>query len=263
MRASVGSRLVVGIFLLALVLVTLQDGALAQTSSGATLTVLRGTAAVRKADGTPLSRAPSGMTIGVGDQVATLANASALITFFDGSELELGADTALIVQEMAGQGGRTTITVQSVFGATIHRVVTLTDPSSSYRVEAGGTVALVRGTTFAHYNDPSTGDVTVAVSVGRVNFPTASQTVNAGESSTSTSRGDVQTGSFSPGTPLFQVVTNPVTQSSPSGGQNPGQTTGNLGVPEHQNRGAVGDDSEPQPPPAPPSRSLTPGPPGP
>ena len=36
------------------------------------VTVLRGAAAVRKSDGTPLSPAPSGLTIGVGDQVSTL-----------------------------------------------------------------------------------------------------------------------------------------------------------------------------------------------
>ena len=52
-----------------------------------------------------------------------------------------------------------------------------------------------------------------------------------------------------PGTPLFQVVTNPVTGSNPSGSQNPGLTTGNLGVPESANRGIAGDDSLPRPQP--------------
>ena len=102
---------------------------------------------------------------------SSLERSGALITFFDGSELELGADTSLIVQEMAQQGSQTTITIQSVFGATVHRVVTLTDASSSYRVEAGGSVALVRGTVFAHYYDPATGDITVAVSDSEVEFP--------------------------------------------------------------------------------------------
>lgn len=136
MNARALARTVVGIVLLAALVAVFWEGRplQAQTASGATLTVLRGAAAVRKADGTPLSPAPSGLTIGVGDQVSSLASSSALVTFFDGSELELGADTSLTVQEMAGQGGRTTISVQSVFGATIHRVVTLTDPGSSSRI---------------------------------------------------------------------------------------------------------------------------------
>src|SRR3954470_13295241 len=55
----------------------------AQTFFGATLTVLRGTAAVLRADGTPISPAASGLTLGPGDQVATLARSSALVTFFE------------------------------------------------------------------------------------------------------------------------------------------------------------------------------------
>ena len=183
MNARVFARLVTGIVLLALVLAVFLEGQplLAQTATGATLTVLRGAAAVRKADGTPLSPAPTGLTIGVGDQVASLANSSALITFFDGSELELGADTALIIQEMASQGGRTTIAVQSVFGATLHRVVTLTDPNSTYRVEAGGTVASSVGptsrTTTTHPPATSRSRSRLARSTSRP----PRQTVNAGE----------------------------------------------------------------------------------
>src|SRR5688572_23913964 len=59
------ARVVVGIVLLVALLAVFWEGQplQAQTTSGATLTVLRGAAAVRKADGTPLSPAPSGLTI--------------------------------------------------------------------------------------------------------------------------------------------------------------------------------------------------------
>src|SRR5215212_8789177 len=134
----------------------------AQVRQGATLTVLRGAVSVLRGDGTPVAPAASGITVGPGDQVATAGRASALVTFFDGSEVELGSDTTIIVHELSSQGGQNTITLESAFGSTVHRVVTLTDAGSSYRVEAGGSVALVRGTVFGHHYDPSTGDVTVA-----------------------------------------------------------------------------------------------------
>src|SRR3954467_10679837 len=76
----------------------------AQAFFGATLTVLRGSAAVQRADGTPLSPATSGLTLSAGDQVATLNRSSVLVTFFEGSELELGADTTIILRDLAKDG---------------------------------------------------------------------------------------------------------------------------------------------------------------
>src|SRR5215208_2219540 len=97
-------------------------GAPAPQGTNATLTVLRGTTAIRTASGSPVSPAPSGMTVGEGDQVATLARSSALVTFFDGTEIELGADTTIVVRELASQGSRSTITLESVVGTTVHHV---------------------------------------------------------------------------------------------------------------------------------------------
>src|SRR4051812_15380763 len=99
-REASGSLLRVTVLATVLVaLIGLSIGALTDLHAqaiGATLTVLRGTTAVQRADRTPLSPATSGLLLNIGDQVATLANASALVTFFDGSEVELGADTTII-----------------------------------------------------------------------------------------------------------------------------------------------------------------------
>jgi hypothetical protein len=62
----------------------------AQVVVGASLTVLRGSVGVLRSDGTPISPAASGLALGPGDQIATLGRSSALVTFFEGSELELG-----------------------------------------------------------------------------------------------------------------------------------------------------------------------------
>jgi hypothetical protein len=132
-----------------------------QVAAGATLTVLRGTVSVVRGDGSALSPASSGLAVGVGDRVATVGAASALVTFFDGSEVELGGDTTISIQEMSsGPGGQVSIGIENVLGSTINRVATLANPGSSYRVTAGGSVALVRGTVFGHRHEAS-GSVTV------------------------------------------------------------------------------------------------------
>ena len=56
----------------------------------------------------PDHRLLNGQTLGVGDQVATLTGGLALVTFFDGSEVELGAETTVIIREMDQRGGTTT-----------------------------------------------------------------------------------------------------------------------------------------------------------
>ena len=240
-----------GVFLAALVSSSTAalTGTLFAQTSGATLTVLRGTVAVRRADGTPISPAVTGLVLSSGDQVATLASGSALVTFFDGSEVELGGETTIIIRAMIQQGSTTTITIESVVGTTLHRVVTLTDPSSSYRVEAGGTVALVRGTIFAQHIDTS-GDVTVAVGDGIVNFPQAGRPLRRGEKRTSTSRGDVVDGKFDPSTSLFTTVVEPVSSGNPIGTDNPGLGTGSFTVPQQQSAQVQNDDPVQKPGPA-------------
>ena len=205
----------------------------AQIAVGATLTVLRGNVGVLRSDGSPISPASSGLTLGRGDQVATVGRSSALLTFFEGSELELGGDTTIIIRELAQEGQRTTIAIQSVVGTILNRVVTLTDPGSTYRVEAGGTVALVRGTVFGHHLDPA-GDITVAVGDGDVEYPASGSALRRGEKRTVTSRGDVVTSSFDPSRSLFTVVTEPAASGNPSGTDNPGIGTGSFSAPQQQ-----------------------------
>ena len=86
---------------------------------------------------------------------------------------------------------------------------------STYRVEAGGSVALVRGTVFGHYHDRATGDVTVAVSESEVEFPFAGLILRKGERRTYTSRGDIRTDGFDSFGSLFGAISNPVTSSNP------------------------------------------------
>ena len=149
----------------ALLVVAVPRTVTAQVQQGATMTVLRGQVAVVRGDGSAVQPAPSGTTVNVGDEIRTLSQGGALVTFFSGTEIEMGEDTALKVDQIERSGDRINVSLSQAFGASIHRVQTLTATDSTYRVEAGGAVALVRGTTFAIVGPfpSSVGDLVVLV----------------------------------------------------------------------------------------------------
>ncbi|MCC6173804.1 MAG: FecR domain-containing protein [Chloroflexi bacterium] len=140
-------RLMVALVLLLPVLVKPLP-TLAQVQEGATMTVLRGQVAVIHADGSAVQPAPSGTIVNAGDEIRTLSQTGALITFFAGTEIEMGSDTILVVERVTQQGTKVDISLKQVLGMTLNRVQTLSDPTSSYRIDAGGATAVVRGTTF-------------------------------------------------------------------------------------------------------------------
>jgi hypothetical protein len=123
----------------------------AQVQSGATMTVLRGQVAVVRGDGSSIQPAPSGTLVNAGDEIRTLTQSGATITFFVGTEIEMGEQTTLLVERAERDGDRVDISLTQVFGVSLHRMQALTDPGSSYRVEVGGAVAVVRGTEMLLY----------------------------------------------------------------------------------------------------------------
>ena len=125
------------------------SAASAQVQQGATLTVLRGQVAIIRSNGTALQPAPSGSTVDVGDEIRTISKAGALITFFSGTEIEMSDDTVLVVDQLSRTGDKIDVSLKQVLGATVNRVQTVAGSGSTYQIQAGGAVALVRGTTFA------------------------------------------------------------------------------------------------------------------
>jgi len=169
------------------------SAALGQISFGATLTVMRGPVSVVRGDGSAVSPAQSGITLEAGDRVATIGKASALVTFFDGSEVELGADTTIAILDASGGNGNfVSIIIETILGSTVHKVATLTNPGSTYKIVAGGTVTDVRGTTIGNSVDGQ-GNVTAYLvdSQGRVTFPNPGTTLSNGEACTATTNGDL------------------------------------------------------------------------
>jgi hypothetical protein len=137
----------------------------AQVEEGATMTVLRGQVAVVHPDGSAIQPAPSGTIVNVGDEIRTLGNTGALITFFVGTEIELAENTVIAIQQVSRQGDRIDVSLRQVLGATINRVQTVSGSGSTYRIDVGGAVAVVRGTTFAVIGPITTsvGDIVILV----------------------------------------------------------------------------------------------------
>ena len=93
--------------------------------------------------------AASGMKIWTGDSLKTGSDGYALITFFDGSVMEVEAESEISVEELsAASGGSTTVRISQVLGNTINRVENLVDSSSTYEVETLAGSAVVRGTIY-------------------------------------------------------------------------------------------------------------------
>src|SRR4051794_20213525 len=137
------SRLCLAMLMALLALLSSLSPALtyAQVQDGATLTVLRGQVAVVGTDGSAVQPAPSGTVVRSGDEIRTLTKTGALITFFAGTEIEMGEDTILAVDQVSKNGTKIDISLKQILGTTLNRVQSLTDPTSSYRIDAGGATA--------------------------------------------------------------------------------------------------------------------------
>jgi hypothetical protein len=200
-----------------------------QVDEGATLTVLRGTVALTRSDGSALQPATTGTVVHAGDRIATVGPAGALITFFVGAEIEMGADTTIAIQDIRGNSsGVIDVTIENVLGSTVHRVATLTNAGSSYRVVAGGTVALVRGTTFGHRHSAD-GTVTMFLTEasGDVFFPTETNRIYPGEACMYTPRGDLQcVNAASRRGDIWNVLAEGDKAGETNGNFNPGTSTG-------------------------------------
>lgn len=141
----------------------------ASSASEATIvSIARGEVLVMKAGTTAWNKASPGMTLEEGDRIKTGADSDAVITFFEGSIVELEADTEVTVAELniAEDTGSTTIKLWQQIGKTRSRVEKLVDPASRYEVETPAGAALVRGT-WVDVRVDEVGDTTVYVPRGQ------------------------------------------------------------------------------------------------
>jgi uncharacterized repeat protein (TIGR01451 family) len=110
------------------------------------MSMTEGNVFVKKAGTSNWITAQVRMSLVPGDVVKSGNSSGAEITFFDGSTIELEADTELEVVSLAiSSTGSKTIGLKQSLGTTISRVNKLVDSASSYEIETPACVAAVRG----------------------------------------------------------------------------------------------------------------------
>jgi hypothetical protein len=116
-------------------------------SEPTTISVVSGEVFVMKAGVDTWSKASPGMTLEAGDRIKTGSGSNALITFFEGSTIELEADTEIGVTDLgiAEGTGSTAIKLHQEIGKTTNRVKKLVGPASTYEIETPDGAAVVRG----------------------------------------------------------------------------------------------------------------------
>jgi hypothetical protein len=185
--------------LLASVLHAPTPTALSQVRPGASLTVVRGMVAVTRPDGTAIFPAGTGLTLAVGDIVGTLERTRAILTFFSGSEVELGSNTTIVIRRLDRDLlDQANVTVEHLSGSTLIRAPTEDGPNPGVRILGNGTVAVVRAGEIGHGVDPTSNNVTVACVEGAwrcsrdsVTFPNETTFLVGQTSLTVTGAGDL------------------------------------------------------------------------
>jgi len=118
-------------------------------ASQCTLTVLSGAVNIRTPEATAASPGINGMTLDAGTTVSTSEGGSAVLTFFEGSELQLEGSTTVVITEVSeADNGAIAITLTQLAGDTWSHVTKMIDRYSRYEIHTPSAVALVRGTRF-------------------------------------------------------------------------------------------------------------------
>ena len=139
-----------------------------RTAAGAstTLTIISGAVSLRAAGG-DFGAAADGAILSVGDTVRTGSDARAVLTYFEGTTVELEPSSELTIDAAsAGTDGSTVLLMTQNIGRTWHVVSHLLTGNSKYEVRTPASTASVRGTQF---EVAVTADATtVTTSEGRV-----------------------------------------------------------------------------------------------
>jgi len=113
-----------------------------------TVTVLDGSVLVSHAGGqfAPIS---DGDVVAGGDTIRTAAASHGVLTFFDGTTVELEPETEITIDDLrASASGDKIVAISQVIGRTWHVVTHLVSPNSRYDVNTPTATAIVRGTAF-------------------------------------------------------------------------------------------------------------------
>jgi hypothetical protein len=113
-----------------------------------TVTVLDGSVLVSHAGG-QFALITDGAIVARGDTVRTAADSHGVLTFFDGTTVELEPETEITIDDLqASASGDKIVAISQVIGRTWHVVTHLVSGTSHYEVKTPTATAIVRGTAF-------------------------------------------------------------------------------------------------------------------
>ena len=145
-NARNGARLkVISALVVVLLPLAIAAQGFAQAPVAGTVSTASGAVQIQRATG--LIAAGSGTPVNVGDRVITGAGGHAIITLTDGSQLEVGESSNMVIDShaLAPAGGRAATQV-SLFGGVLRSVVSATGGTPNFEVHTPNAVAAVRGT---------------------------------------------------------------------------------------------------------------------
>src|SRR5256712_8820156 len=170
LRVTVGTIAFAFCIAIALDMIGGAGGAGQALGASSTITVLGGAVRVRHVSG-DVTAATDGDLLAAGDSIETAADGRAVVTFFEGSTVEIEPSSTLSVDTLSveADGGTVVLMTQAV-GRTWHVVTKLLTGSSRYEVRTPASTASVRGTEFEVQVDTSGGEpvATVVTTEGRV-----------------------------------------------------------------------------------------------
>jgi hypothetical protein len=108
------------------------------------LSIAQGEVLIKKAGTVDWVKGEVKRTLETGDTIKSGTEADVLITFFNGSTIELKANTQIEIVELV-KGKTKIIRLKQEIGETISKVEKLTDPAARYEIETPAAVAGVRG----------------------------------------------------------------------------------------------------------------------
>jgi hypothetical protein len=148
------------------------------------LSILDGTASVARGTAA-FAAAADGDIVNTGDRVQTAQNSHAMVTFFDGSTLEIEPATTVQIEEAASVDGALAIRISQTIGRTWASVQKLTRADSKFEVRTPTLTAAVRGTAFIT-EVLADGTSTVRTTDGNVQVTAQGQTVTVSTGQTTT-----------------------------------------------------------------------------
>jgi len=155
--------------LLGLLLIFVGGSAVAAVSASGTFVTVTGTVKIENQKGHHSRLAQVGSVVVEGQRVVTDKDSSAVLQFFDGSQLTIKPSTDFWLSKLQKPSDTDKILQFKMFAGNLFAKVTkLASSNSSFEIEAGGVVCGVRGTEFSIGFNPETKTLVLTVQEGSV-----------------------------------------------------------------------------------------------